>query len=90
MVEMLKSRTQPTTLFKVKAHMNIMGNEQTNKLGNEGAKTKYKFAAKTYEFAQTTRYYIQKRLMARTNQTCDEGHAQCFAIYIANTTMKTT
>ena len=32
MVEMLKSRTQPITIYKVKAHTNIDGNEQTDQL----------------------------------------------------------
>ena len=30
MVEMLKNRTQPTTIYKVKAHTNIDGNEQAD------------------------------------------------------------
>ena len=54
MLEMLKSRTQLTTLYKVKAHINIEGNKQADKLAKEGTKKEYIFASKTYEFAHTT------------------------------------
>ena len=36
MVEMLKNRTQPTTIYKVKVHTNIDGNEQADQLTKEG------------------------------------------------------
>ena len=36
MVEILKIRTQPTTFYKVKAHINIIGNEQADKLATYG------------------------------------------------------
>ena len=38
MVEMLKQRTQPTTIGKVKAHTNIEGNEHAYKLAKNGTK----------------------------------------------------
>ena len=38
MVEILKARTQPTTFYKVKAHVNIKGNEQGDKLAKLGPK----------------------------------------------------
>ncbi len=60
MVEMLKQRTQPTTIGKVKAHINIEGNEQADKLAKNGTKKRYSFATKSYEFAHTTPYFFQK------------------------------
>ena len=56
MVRMLKSRTQSTTLNKVKAHINIEGNEQADILAKNGTKKQYTFASKPYEFAHTTPY----------------------------------
>lgn len=35
-VSMLQSRTKPTTIYKVKAHVNIIGNEQADKLAKAG------------------------------------------------------
>jgi ribonuclease HI len=60
MVEMLKKRTQLTTLHKVKTHINIDGNEQAGQLAKNGAKKRYKFANKSYEFAHTTPFFFQK------------------------------
>ena len=60
MVEMLKKCTQPTTIHKVKAHTYIDGNEQAYQLAKQGIKKRYRFAAKSYEFAHTTPYYFQK------------------------------
>ena len=60
MVEMLKNRTQLTTIRKVKAHTNIVGNEQADQLAKQGTKKRYRFVVKPYEFAHTTPYYFQK------------------------------
>ena len=38
MVEILKTRTQPSTFYKVKAHINITRNEQANKFAKIGAR----------------------------------------------------
>jgi ribonuclease HI len=35
---MLKNRAAPTTLHKVRAHTNIIGNEEIDKLAKEGSK----------------------------------------------------
>jgi ribonuclease HI len=40
MVDLLKTRTQPTTFYKVKAHIDIEGNEQADKLAKIGARKK--------------------------------------------------
>ena len=58
MVKMLQNHTQPTTIYKVKAHINIEGNEQADALAQIGTKKLYKFASKPYEFAHTTPYYF--------------------------------
>jgi hypothetical protein len=61
MVEMINKRTQPTTIYKVKAHAKINGNEQAYQLAKDGTKKRnYQFAAKPHKFAHTTPYYFQK------------------------------
>jgi ribonuclease HI len=37
-VKLLKDRVSPTTLYKVRAHTNIIGNEEADKLAKEGSK----------------------------------------------------
>jgi hypothetical protein len=37
-VNLLKNRAAPTTLYKVRAHTNIIGNEEVDKLAKEGSK----------------------------------------------------
>jgi ribonuclease HI len=36
-VKLLKDRVAPTTLHKVRAHTNIIGNEEADKLAKEGS-----------------------------------------------------
>ena len=50
-VRMLQSRTQTTTLHKVKAHANISGNEQADKLAKLGCTLDHRHAVETYEHA---------------------------------------
>jgi len=68
MIEMLKNRTQPTTIYKVKAHTNIDGNEQADQLAKQGAKKKYRFAAKSYEICTHHIILLPKRHLAGTKQ----------------------
>ena len=82
MVDMLKKRTQPTTIYKVKAHINIDGNEKAYKLAKEGAKKRYNFAKKAYEFAHTTPYYFQKDTWPGPNKRPDKGPVRCLQTYI--------
>ena len=56
---MLQARTQTTTLHKVKAHTNISGNEQANKLAKMGCALEHIDALGTYEHAHPTPYYLQ-------------------------------
>ena len=82
MVEMLKSRTQPTTIYKVKAHANIDGNEQADQLAKDGTKKEYRFATKPYEFAHTTPYYFQKDTWPGPRKRPDKGPVRCLETYI--------
>ena len=82
MVEMLKNRTQPTTIYKVKAHINIDGNEQTYQLAKQGTKKRYRFVAKTYEFAHTTPYYFQNGTWLGPTKRPDKGPVRCIDTYI--------
>ena len=81
-VEMLKNRTQPTTIHKVKAHINIKGNEQADTLAKNGTKKRYKFASKTYEFAHTTPFYYQKDAWPGPIKRPDKGPVRCLETYI--------
>ena len=60
MIELLQNRTQPTTLYKVRAHANIDGNEQANKLAKEGNLKSHSNAHMPHKFAHSTPYYFQK------------------------------
>ena len=83
MVEMLKKRTQPTTIYKVKAHAKINGNEHADQLAKEGTmKRNYQFAANPHEFAHTTPYYFQKDTWPGRNKRPDKGPVRCLEEYI--------
>ena len=45
---------QPTTLYKVRAHANIQGNEEADTLAKEGTTTKHLNASQPHEFAHST------------------------------------
>ena len=53
-INFLIQRTQPTTLYKVRAHANIVGNEEAETLA------KYLNALQPHEFAHSTPYYYQR------------------------------
>ena len=42
MVKILQDRTQPITLYKVRAHVSIDGNEKTDKLAKEGLELEHR------------------------------------------------
>ena len=81
-VNMLKNRTQLTTIYKVKAHINIEGNEKADTLAKEGLKKRYKFATKSFEFAHTTPYYFQKDIWPGPLKRPDKGPVRCLDTYI--------
>jgi len=82
MVEMLQSQTQPTTIYKIKAHINIKGNKQEDILTKNGTTKDYKFASKPYEFAYTTPFYYQKDKWPGPTHQPDKGLVRCLEIYI--------
>lgn len=82
MVEMLKQRTQPTTIGKVKTHTNIEGNEQADRLAKNGTIKRYSFATKSYEFAHTTPYFFQKDTWPGPNKRPNKGPVICLQTYI--------
>jgi ribonuclease HI len=60
MVKILQDRTQPITLYKVRAHVNIDGNEKADKLAKDGLELEHRIAIHPYEHAHATPYYYQK------------------------------
>ena len=78
MVEMLKTRTQPTTIYKVKAHTNINGNEQADILAkNDTKKNKNKIALKAYEFAHTTHHTTFRKTHGWAKKRSDKSLIRC-------------
>ena len=60
MVQLLQNRSQPITLYKVRAHVNIDGNVQADKLAKDGLDLTPRSATHPYEHAHATPYYYQK------------------------------
>ena len=73
MVQMLLGRTQITTIHKVRAHANIDGNEQADKLAKRGRKLEHEDAEHPYEHAHPAPYYFQKDWWHSMDQTPDKG-----------------
>jgi hypothetical protein len=73
MVKILQNRTQPITLYKVRAHVNIDGNEKADKLAKAGLQLEHKIAKHPYEHAHATPYYYQKDVWASMVDVPDKG-----------------
>ena len=73
MVKILQNRTQPITLYKVRAHVNIDGNEKADKLAKEGLQLEHRIATRPYEHAHATPYYYQKDVWASMADVPDKG-----------------
>ena len=73
MVKLLQNRSQPITLYKVRAHVNIDGNEQADKLAKEGLDLTHRNAIHPYEHAHATPYYYQKDELPSMIDTPDKG-----------------
>ena len=56
-VKLLQQKTQPTTLYKVRAHTNIEGNEKADELAKEGREKEHIDAINPHKFAHSTPYY---------------------------------
>ena len=72
-VTLLQQRTQPTSLYKVRAHANIDGNEKADELAKEGRDKDYHNAALPHEFAHSTPYYFQRDWWHSMDETPDKG-----------------
>ena len=72
-VNFLQQRTQPTTLYKIRAHANIEGNEKTNELAKEGKEKEHTNAMNPHEFAHSTLYYYQKDWWHSMEETPEKG-----------------
>ena len=72
-VKLLQQRTQPTTLYKVPAHANIVGNEKADELAKEGREKEHIDAINSHEFAHSTPYYYQKDWWHSMDETPDKG-----------------
>jgi hypothetical protein len=73
MVKILQTRTQPITLYKVRAHVNIDGNEKADKLAKEGLELEHRIASHSHEHAHATPYYYQKDVWASMEEVPDKG-----------------
>ena len=72
-VDLLQQRVQPTTLFTVRAHANIEGNEKADELVKEGRDKEHIDAINPHEFTQSTPYYYQKDWWHSMDETSDKG-----------------
>ena len=72
-VKLLQQRTQHTTLYKVRAHANILGNEKADELAKVGREKEHTDAINPYEFVHSTPYYYQKDWWHSMNETPDKG-----------------
>ena len=73
MVKILQKRTQPITLYKVRAHVNIDGNKKADKLAKEGLELEHRIATHSYEHAHAIPYYHQKDVWASMTDVPDKG-----------------
>ena len=66
-------RTQPTTLYKVRAHVNIIGNDETDTLAKESTLKEHSNASQPHEFAHSTLYYYQREFGNNPLDSLDNG-----------------
>jgi hypothetical protein len=82
MVHMLSLRTQPTHIAKVKAHVNIQGNESADKLAKQGTKLLHRLPQSLYEHVYSTPYHLHKDTWPDMNQTPYKGPIRHLLPYI--------
>ena len=73
-LKMLENRTQTTTIYKVKAHMNIEGNEQADALAKNGIKNGIDSPLK-HSNSHTLHHITSKKTYGLAQQK-DQIHAQ--------------
>ena len=79
--QMLQSRTQPTSLHKVKAHSNITGNEIVDTHSKNGRHKHHLLPTEPHEFAHSTPYYFQKDEWIGMHNTPYKGPIRNFQRY---------
>jgi hypothetical protein len=82
MVKMLISRTQPTTLHKIKAHANIEGNDLADALAKQGRELDHRDDDAPYEHAHPSPYYLHKYWWHSMQETPDKGPIRHLSKYI--------
>ena len=83
MVQLLKSRTQPTNLHKVQAYIGIEGNERAEESAKIGTCGKdHKHASQPYEHAHTMPHYYQRKEWPSMDKTPDKGPIRFLANYL--------
>jgi hypothetical protein len=73
MIDMITQRTQPTTITKVRAQANIVGNEHVDKIATDGNKLPDRSLIHPYEKAHPTPYYLHRDNWPSMDQTPDKG-----------------
>jgi hypothetical protein len=86
---MLLQRTQPTSLHKVKAHTNIIGNEIADALAKRGRKQRHYYPSLPHEFSHSTPYYLHKDEWIGMYHTPYKGPIHNFQRYLHKYTTDT-
>jgi ribonuclease HI len=73
LAHMLQTRTHPLSLHKVRAHINIPGNEFADKLTKDGTKLPHRNPHHEYEYAHPTPYYLHKNTWPFMDNTPYKG-----------------
>ena len=89
-IKMLISRTQTTTLHKIKPHRNIGGNDQADELVKQGCKLDHRDVTFLYEHAHPTPYYLQKDWWHSMQETPDKGPVRHLSKHILKHDMDIT
>ena len=82
MTKMLLSHTQITTLHKLKAHINISGNEHAYALAKQGCEVEHIIATTPLEHACLPPYYFRKDWWHFVEETPDKGPIRHLATHI--------
>ena len=77
---MQNPRTQTTTFYKVRVHVNLDGNEQADALAKLGCKKNHINATTPYEHTTST-YYLQKRLVALKGRISKQRPHHTFRVH---------
>ena len=81
-IQILQSRTQPTSIHKVKAHSNITGNEIVDTLAKNGRHKQHSLPSEPHKFAHSTPYFFQKDEWIGMDHTPYKGPIWNFQRYL--------